>query len=433
MSNVPGQGPLDVDATIMVPAPAGRRAAGAGPVAAASAFAEASPVELDALGGLNGLVASANALLLTIPRIRKTAMHPDPAGLRDELLRQIAVFEKNAGARGYDSNQVLVARYAMCTLIDEAVSGTPWGGTAEWARASLLVTLHRETFGGEKFFQILNKLAAEPARNLDLLEFMYVCLAFGFEGRFRLIENGRQQLEQLREKLAQIIQGARGAFDADLALHWRGEDVPTRRGVSLLPLWVSGLVVLAALLGVFVWFSFSLNDASDQLAFGRVKLMPPPRPVAAAPAPPPVRTLPTLAGFLQKEIAEGLVAVRDEAGRSHVVIRGDGLFDSGRATVRDQYLPILLRIAEALNQVPGQVLVTGHTDNQPSRSVRFPSNWHLSQARAEAVALLIAPKLTDPARIKPDGRSDQEPVAGNDTPEGRAVNRRVEILLRLAG
>jgi type VI secretion system protein ImpK len=65
--------------------------------------------------------------------------------------------------------------------------------------------------------------------------------------------------------------------------------------------------------------------------------------------------------------------------------------------------------------------------------VRFPSNWHLSQARAEAVALLIAPKLTDPARITPEGRSDQEPVAGNDTPEGRAANRRVEILLRLAG
>jgi type VI secretion system protein ImpK len=77
--------------------------------------------------------------------------------------------------------------------------------------------------------------------------------------------------------------------------------------------------------------------------------------------------------------------------------------------------------------------VTGHTDDQPSFSARFPSNWHLSQARAESVRALLAASTGTPDRFSAEGRGDAEPVASNDTPAGRAKNRRVEITLLAPG
>ena len=74
------------------------------------------------------------------------------------------------------------------------------------------------------------------------------------------------------------------------------------------------------------------------------------------------------------------------------------------------------------------MLITGHTDNQPIRSMRFPSNWHLSEERADAVKGALA-TLVEPARMRAEGKADAEPVAANDTPANRARNRRVEIVL----
>jgi type VI secretion system protein ImpK len=88
------------------------------------------------------------------------------------------------------------------------------------------------------------------------------------------------------------------------------------------------------------------------------------------------------------------------------------------------------RIADALAQVSGNVLVTGHTDSQPiARSARFPSNWHLSEERARTVRDLLVSRKVSADRIRAEGRADAEPVVANDTPGNRAMNRRVEITL----
>ncbi|MGB0128800.1 MAG: OmpA family protein, partial [Rhodocyclaceae bacterium] len=97
-----------------------------------------------------------------------------------------------------------------------------------------------------------------------------------------------------------------------------------------------------------------------------------------------------------------------------------------------RHAPLIQRIGDALNQFPGRVLVTGHTDNQPlalSRRVRFPTNWDLSQARAEAVSALLNGRLTETARIRAEGRGESEPKVANDSPQHRAKNRRVEVTL----
>ena len=77
--------------------------------------------------------------------------------------------------------------------------------------------------------------------------------------------------------------------------------------------------------------------------------------------------------------------------------------------------------------MPGRVLVSGHTDDRPIRSVRFPSNWELSQERARAVAGQLDQSVRTPGRISTEGRGEADPIADNATPAGRAQNRRVEI------
>jgi len=428
----------DPEATIFV-APSGRKAfqRSALQTDATVLAAEGKSLDLEALGGLNPLVAAANPLLSLVPQLRSSVTYPNPAGLRETLLRQIATFEKVARDGGVSPEHVLVARYALCTLIDESVSLTPWGNASQWARNSLLVTLHKEVAGGEKFFLLLGKLVEDPAKNINLLELMYVCLALGFEGRYRVVDNGKAQLEPVRERLYGVIRKQRGDVEHELSPHWKGLQTTTGRSVRFLPLWVSISVVALLLVGAFIWLSIALNQQSDGLfsALAKIKVPAPPAPKATVVAKP---VQPRLSQFLTEDIKNGTVEVKEDETTSVVTIRGDGriggvgLFAPASATIESAYEALIGRIAEALNKVPGQVLVTGHSDDQPIRTPRFPSNWHLSQERATSVMRMIARRGTDPARIKAEGLSDSQPIAPNDSEANRARNRRVEIILRVS-
>jgi type VI secretion system protein ImpK len=171
--------------------------------------------------------------------------------------------------------------------------------------------------------------------------------------------------------------------------------------------------------------SFSLSGRSDPVFahIQNLRLSPPVVPVAQ-PAPKP-----RLAQYLQSDIKAELLAVRDEVDRSVVVFRGDGLFAPASATLKSEHEAAMGRVADALGKVSGTVLVTGHTDSQPIRTARFPSNWHLSEERAASVRDLLIQRGVAAERIRSEGRADGEPVVANDTPANRALNRRVEVTL----
>ncbi len=380
----------------------------------------------------NPLVAAANPLLNLIPQIRETPTHPDPASLRVHLIDEIRRFELRAQRAGIPSETIIGARYCLCTALDEAAALAPWGGGA-WASHSLLVTFHNETWGGEKFFQLLARLSQNPAAHLDLLELLYYCLALGFEGRYRVLDNGRGQLETLRQRLLLILRNARPPYAQPLAQHWQDRPAQVATRKLPLPLWACAALVAALGLLLFLLLGWKLANRSDAV-FASIHGLLPERAIAA-PVPAPPASTPQrpqrLAGFLEPEIREGLVAVRDEADRSVVILRGDQMFDSGADAVRDRYLPVISRVADALNATSGNILVTGHTDDVPIRSARFPSNWHLSQARADSVKDVLERRLATPNRVRAEGRGSAEPVAPNDSAQNRARNRRVEITLLL--
>ncbi|BBU31261.1 outer membrane protein [Burkholderia sp. THE68] len=425
------QAGFDPDDTILIPQPGARPAERARMDEALRA-----PV-LPAASGLNPLVRAANPLIELALPLRQRAAIADIEGVRGELVRMVRAFEQEARAGGADTEKLAAARYCLCTCIDEAIAGTPWG-SGVWASRSLLVTFHNEASGGERFFLILQRLAQDPARNVDVLELLYVILSLGFEGRYRLIDGGRSQLESVRERLERIIRDQRGAFETELSVHWRPAERARRPLVQRMPPWVCAALAGVVVVATHIALAMSLNRTSDPAfeALDRVRVRVSARPAAPArviaPAAMPAAAA-SLASFLAPEIREGLVSVREAADRSIVTINGDNLFASGSASLDPAYGALIGRIAQALAGVPGKVVVTGHTDDQRLVSARFPSNWHLSQARADSVRAMLASLTGTPARFSAEGRGDAEPLASNDTPAGRAKNRRVEITLLAPG
>jgi type VI secretion system protein ImpK len=394
----------------------------------------AAPLRTAQAEGLNPLEAAAGPLLALLTRLRSTIAHPAPASLRAQLLAYLRQFEERAEAAGVARNEVLLARYALCTALDEAVLSTPWGSSSEWGKQSLLITVHNEAWGGEKVFQLLEHCLQSPRERLYLLEMLYLCMCLGFEGRYRVMNDGRSQLEILRERTSAAIRNARGEFERELSPHWRGLAVVRDRLSQFMPPWVGVAIGLAVLL--LLLFGLRLKLAADaEPVFKNIHALSeiPVQAITPAVVQPKVVERPRLAGFLVEDIKANRVTVEDAVDRSVVTIRGDEIFSSGSATIVDDFQPLMLRIADAIRKVKGQVRITGHSDNRPIATLRFPSNWALSQARAEQVLQILSVKTGQPERFSAEGRSDTEPVAANTTTEGRAKNRRVEITVLAEG
>ena len=432
----------DPDRTVLVPAPGGRRTAPAAPAPEdatqmaprpgapnpAPAAARA-PAKLHG-NALNPLVRAANPLLDLVTPLRHMAAHPDVEALRNQLIVAVKAFEASAKEAQVAHESIAAARYALCTLLDETISSTPWGGGGVWASRSLLVAFHNEAFGGEKFFLILQKLGQDARANLFTLELMYLCLALGLEGRYRVIEGGRSQLEVLRERLQQMIAQNRGPVEPELSLHWKGASGKGEPLWRVIPVWILAAGAAALLIALQLFFSHRLNNASDPVFAGLLGIKAPPPPAAPVPVAPPAAAPVRLAGFLAPEIARGTVSVAETADRSVVTLRGDGLFGSGSADVTRDFVPLLQRIGDALKTVPGKVIVVGHTDNvKPGLSARFPSNFDLSKGRADSVRALLAERAGPATRYTVEGRGDSEPLVANDSVVNRARNRRVDIVV----
>jgi chemotaxis protein MotB len=129
-------------------------------------------------------------------------------------------------------------------------------------------------------------------------------------------------------------------------------------------------------------------------------------------------------------IASGQLRVRIQRGRMVVELSENILFDSGKADLKKEGQAALQEVAGVLASIADRDFqIAGHTDNIPIKSARFPSNWELSTARAVTVARFLASQSVPANRLSAAGYAESQPVASNDTPEGRAQNRRIEIVL----
>jgi type VI secretion system protein ImpK len=452
---------LDPEATVRIPSPGRVRK---NPFAPKS-VPETIQANLSALGGLNSLIAMANPILCAVPQIRRALQHPDPATLRENLRDQIESFETSAMSGEIPDSTVTPAVYALCALLDESAAATPWGGS--WIENGLLHELRGVTDGGEGFFKLLDEISLDSEANADLLEFFYICLALGFEGRYRQAEGGRQALEQIHNRLYATISRRRPRPVDGLSARWRsamaqaaaapalqvaakvsaqlsaqaaalaavqadGAEItlPPVRGsrkfsLSRLPrraIWSAVAGVVGALI-VFYLLALRLleDDANNALATkSRTGAQVAAVPAPAAPAP--------ASAHIAKALQGEPVSIAEDGGRIAITLRNERQFAPGGALPAPELRPLLEKIAAALGQAPGTIVVTGYADASPTR--RYASNLELSVARAQAVARLMAPKLADPKRLTAEGKGESEPLAPNDTEANRAKNRRVAVVLK---
>lgn len=133
---------------------------------------------------------------------------------------------------------------------------------------------------------------------------------------------------------------------------------------------------------------------------------------------------------LQREIALHTVALHRESEGLVISLREFGFFDSGSATLRASAYPALDRIAAILALRTCRLRIEGHTDNVPIHTSQIASNWELSTARStELVRLLIERYRYSPERLSAAGYAQFHPLASNETPQGRAQNRRVDVVI----
>jgi chemotaxis protein MotB len=133
---------------------------------------------------------------------------------------------------------------------------------------------------------------------------------------------------------------------------------------------------------------------------------------------------------LRSMIDAGQLKVTIRNGRMLIVLPNDVLFDSGKTELKAAGKDAVTQVAGVLATIGDRrFLVAGHTDNVPIKTARFPSNWELSTARAVEVAKLLVAGGMKPQSIGAAGYAEFDPVGSNDAPEGKALNRRIEIIL----
>ncbi len=455
---VPAKAPApaeDAERTIIRPKPGGTaRAATPPPPTSAPVAREAAPPAPPAepppiyvVGG-NRLAAVAEPLVLLLARLWNAPTKPFQGNLRESTIEAFRVFEKRAREIGVPMEQLRPAHYALCAAIDDVVMNTPWAGSAGWDAGTLTQNFHQEARPGERFFEQLGQLAKKPGKLLPVLELMYVCLSLGFMGPSRPRPAGVAAVEEIRRKARDAIAGQREAAPAGLSERWEGVAAPYLPGKARFPSWVivSAAVALAA--GLFAACMVTLDGASDEL-YGRMLQAPPasmPQITRAAivipPPPPPPAPEPTaldrLHDALRPEIEKQVLGLAGTPTAVVLRINAGTLFGKDNATFAKAAPPLLERVAavlrDELGQGGGAVQVNAYTDNQPIRTVKFPSNFKLSAARADAVRDVLQKAIGAVAgkqvTVAADGRADADPIAPNTTPDGREQNRRIEIVLR---
>lgn len=382
----------------------------------------------------NIMLTEAGPVLALAAGIRAGRVRTGMPQFHKEAVAAIANFDR-AIQPHYSEETRQRAKYAVCATIDDIAQNLPGLGTdgAEWARRSLVVHFFQESIGGDRFWQLVDDMLRTPSDNLDIIELYHACLAAGFEGRFRVMPDGKRRLHEIMARLHGALTHVRSLSMMELSPMWRGEKAPVGKlGFwSIVALAAAGalafLVVTYILLRVILGSTGSAPDdhvaglmPQDRLSMSRAGA-----PIEAAPAPQAAK----LKKFLEPEIREGLVTVEEDAQTVRVRTTVGQLFKSGSDQLDDGRRPLFERIGAAVETEPGTVTVEGHSDSDRISSVAFPDNMALSEARSKTVADILRAKLSNGSRVIAKGMGETVPIADNKTAEGKSKNRRVEVIV----
>ncbi len=395
----------------------------------------------------NPLINAFSPLLGLAPELEAASPPSNADVLRERMVENVTDARDAAVTAGVPLNGADKAAWFVAALLDDIALNTPWGAASSWPRMPLVAQLYGNVDAGTRFFDLTQDLMAYPDRDPHLLELAYLCLSLGFRGKYRITaDGGEADILRLRHQMARA-QDSKEVLDTPLSPFWQGVVAEDENRGFVVPVWAVGVVAAALILGIYTVMSISLSNRGEQL-YALSEILPPPeragifRPVIETVAEPaPLATpfqlelLPLFASAAPEDTVRALTG-REDVSLAVLVVQATQpeVFRSAKADLNTEYNALIASVAGVIlenAEFVGQVRVVGHTDSIPvQRSNPFQSNQRLSEARAEAIAQLLVQAGISADLIQFEGRAAAEPIADNGTREGRARNRRVEIIIQ---
>ena len=217
------------------------------------------------MGGPRDISALCTDLFLIIIRMREAEDLGDPASLRKLIGYFLDLFEKNCAAIGMAQDSIGEAKYAIVALMDETVLSVPGACRDYWISRPMQLDYFGDNIAGQEFYEKLQKLLLQPENKKDVLEVYYLCLALGFEGKYK-IANPEERLA-IMDDLGRKLRRTRIRVSAELSPHGRRAETATgkRSTAFLFPLWLSGVIAACIVAGAWIAMFFVNSSALSGL------------------------------------------------------------------------------------------------------------------------------------------------------------------------
>ncbi len=210
----------------------------------------------------NYLLKAAMPLLTLIAHIRHTTQAPNLDIFRAQIVDEINRYSKRLSVHGYNHQTILATHYCLCTALDEAILASTWGTKSIWTQGGLLMHFHNETWGGTRFYIILENMLNDMRANIDFVELLYFLLSLGFEGKFY----GEEKLttrEEIRNRIFYNIRSAKMKPDKIISSQQyqvTQSDTGHRQVSKIKRIILFTLVVSISLFSIFNYKLYSLSS-----------------------------------------------------------------------------------------------------------------------------------------------------------------------------
>lgn len=355
---------------------------------------------------------------------------PDSQKLFEKICSDVNLYEDRLLNSGVADDVVKKASLCICSMLDEHVFMTPWGARSNWVHVGLSQRIHGNIDGGSAFFEDLDHIQSK-----GVLAIMFLTISTGFMGKYREATNGEVLVREFKSAVYDKLSRPNYRFANVVKrlvpkIYWK-DNVTFSRSLML----VCALIGVA-LFATYTYHQYQLNRMSDtpvaridNATQSYIASLTERQNTKA-------QHSESLLSYMQRRLAgplrQNLLGIKGEDGRVILTVKG-GAFRSGSASIKKSYGTAIKDIAKALANVTGRLDINGHSDNQRISSARFPSNWHLSKARAKAIERAVLGKAStqDSGAISHAiaGMGAKQPLVPNDSAKNRQINRRVELVI----
>ncbi len=221
----------------------------------------------------NPLCGAATPLIGLVIRLRRLDQHNDVPALYRSVSNHITTIMEEVSQLDYDAGMLKAYSYSLCLLLDEVVMNTTWGKSSTWSARSLLSQFHEETWGGEKFFTVMNNMIPEAARYQHVLEFMYQCLASGLKGKYGAHANGDEEVQKIINQLHGLLRPLRGETPKRLTNPLTNVAPRNYRIKRTWPLWTPWALAAVVLVTAYTIYTLRLNAITQEVLASLDKIL----------------------------------------------------------------------------------------------------------------------------------------------------------------